>query len=116
MYAVVKAGGKQYRVAEGDRLEIEHVSGDKPELAPVLLVDGDKVVSGAELSSVSIDAVVVGEQRGVKVRGFTFKPKSNQRRRYGHRQNYSVVEIRSIKSGPKKRATKATAETKDEEE
>jgi large subunit ribosomal protein L21 len=103
MYAVISAGGKQYRVAEGQTLDIELVDtdeGSELELRPVLVVDGDAVLSSpADLAAARVTAEVVGQAKGPKVTGFTYKPKSNQRRRYGHRQQYSTVTIRSITKG-----------------
>jgi large subunit ribosomal protein L21 len=98
MYAVVKAGGKQYRVEEGQRLEVELVGSDGDvELQPVLFVDGDDVLATpGELGNVTVRARVVGETRGPKIHGFTYKPKANQRRRWGHRQRYSTIEITGI--------------------
>jgi large subunit ribosomal protein L21 len=102
MYAVVATGGKQYRVEEGQQLEIERVGepGTEVELRPVLLVDGDDVLATpAQLSGASVSARVVAETKGPKIDGFTYKAKSNQRRRYGHRQNYAMVEITGITRG-----------------
>ena len=102
MYAVIKTGGKQYRVQEGERLDIERVSADGEELSfvPVLLVDGDSVVSGAsDLAAASVAARIVGEAAGPKIRGFTYKNKTNQRRRWGHRQHYTTIEITGISKG-----------------
>jgi large subunit ribosomal protein L21 len=98
MYAVVKAGGKQYRVEEGQRLDVELVGADgEVELQPVLFVDGDDVIATpGELGNVTVRARVVGEARGPKIDGFTYKPKANQRRRWGHRQHYSTIEIIGI--------------------
>jgi large subunit ribosomal protein L21 len=98
MYAVVKAGGKQYRVEEGQRLEVELVGTDgEVELQPVLFVDGDSVLATpTELGDVTVRARVVGEAKGPKINGFTYKPKANQRRRWGHRQRYSTIEITGI--------------------
>lgn len=98
MYAVVKAGGKQYRVEEGQRLDVELVGteGDV-ELQPVLFVDGDDVLATpSELGDVTVRARVVGESKGPKIQGFTYKAKANQRRRWGHRQRYSTIEITGI--------------------
>ena len=97
MYAVIQTGGKQYRVAEGDRLDVELLDGDDVTLQPVLLVDGDTVLStpGA-LSGAAVTAHVVGRAKGPKIRGFTYKNKSNQRRSWGHRQHYSTIEITGI--------------------
>ena len=97
MYAVIKTGGKQYRVAEGDRIDVELLDGDDVTLAPVLLVDGDQVLSTrSALDGVSVTARVVGHAKGPKIRGFTYKNKSNQRRHWGHRQHYSTIEITAI--------------------
>jgi large subunit ribosomal protein L21 len=97
MYAVIQTGGKQYKVAEGDRLDVELLDGDDVSLQPVLLVDGEQVLStpGA-LSAVSVTARIVGRAKGPKIRGFTYKNKSNQRRSWGHRQHYSTIEITAI--------------------
>jgi large subunit ribosomal protein L21 len=103
MYAVIKTGGKQYKVAEGERLNVERVSAADGNVtfAPVLLVDGDTVLAKpGELSGASVVAKIVGDAKGKKIRGFTYKPKSNNRRRWGHRQKYSIIEITSIKVAP----------------
>lgn len=102
MYAVVKTGGKQYRVAEGERVEVERVDASDGEvtLQPVLLVDDGRVLATPdELSGVTVTAKVVGERRGPKITGFTYKPKTNQRRRWGHRQALTTLEITGIREG-----------------
>jgi large subunit ribosomal protein L21 len=100
MYAVIETGGKQYRVTEGDRLDVERVAGDEVSLRPVMLVDGDDVLATpAQLSGASVSARVVGAARGPKIKGFTYKNKSNQRRSWGHRQHYSTIEITAISRG-----------------
>ncbi len=101
MYAVVKAGGKQYRVEEGQRLDVELLGSDGDvDLQPVLLVDGDDVLATpAQLGGAAVRARVVGESRGPKIEGFTYKAKANQRRRWGHRQRYATIEITSITRG-----------------
>jgi large subunit ribosomal protein L21 len=99
MYAVISTGGKQYRVTEGERLEVELLGDpdDKVELSPVLIVDGDRVVSAAEdLAKAKVSATIVGESKGPKITGFTYKNKTNQRKRWGHRQHYSTIEITGI--------------------
>ena len=112
MYAVIKSGGKQERVEEGQTLAVELLGageGDEVTFSPVLLVDGDHVLSGPEqLASARVSARVVGPSKGPKIRGFTYKPKSNQRRHYGHRQDLSVIEVTSITKG-RSRSTKAKA-------
>ncbi|HEX5616319.1 MAG TPA: 50S ribosomal protein L21 [Acidimicrobiia bacterium] len=100
MYAVIATGGKQYRVAEGDRIEVERLDGDEVSLRPVMLVDGDDVLATpAQLEGASVSARVVGTAKGPKIVGFTYKNKSNQRRRWGHRQHYSTIEITAITKG-----------------
>lgn len=102
MYAVIKTGGKQYRVQEGQTLEVERLNADTDALmfTPILLVDGDAVVAGAdELATAAVDARVVGESAGPKIVGFKYKNKTNQRKRWGHRQHYSTIEITKIRKG-----------------
>jgi large subunit ribosomal protein L21 len=100
MYAVIKTGGKQYRVEEGQRLDVERLDGDEVELTPILVVDGDTVLATPDqLSGSSVAARVVGQAKGPKIDGFTYKNKSNNRRRWGHRQSYATIEITSIKKG-----------------
>jgi large subunit ribosomal protein L21 len=108
MYAVIRTGGKQYKVETGQQLEVEKLSvkgapagaGAVVDLAPVLLVDGSKVLATpSQLGSASVKAKVVGDTKGKKIRGFVYKNKSNQRKRWGHRQHYSLIEITEISPG-----------------
>ncbi len=101
MYAVIRTGGKQYRVAEGERLDVERLEGDgELSFQPVLVVDGDTVVAAAgDLAGASVKGRVVGQAKGPKITGFTYKNKTNQRRHWGHRQGYSTIEITSITRG-----------------
>ena len=102
MYAVVKTGGKQYRVEQGQRLRVERLGEPDTdvELTPVLVVDGATVLSTPDqLAGASVSARVVEETRGKKVHGFTYKNKTNQRRRWGHRQTYATIEITGITAG-----------------
>jgi large subunit ribosomal protein L21 len=102
MYAVIATGGKQTRVAEGDTVEVELLGveeGAEVTFTPVLLVDGDTVIGGADLGDASVAGRVVGRTKGPKITGFTYKPKSNSRRRFGHRQHYDRVEITGITKG-----------------
>jgi large subunit ribosomal protein L21 len=100
MYAVIHTGGKQARVAEGDRVEVELLgkeAGEDVQFRPVLLVDGDTVVATpSELAGVSVSGRVIGETKGPKIRAFTYKNKTNSRKRWGHRQHYTMVEITGI--------------------
>jgi len=103
MYAVIASGGKQSRVAEGEQVQVELLDaeqGSEVSLTTVLLVDGDDVLATpAQLEGASVTGTVVGWAQGPKIDGFTYKRRTNQRRRYGHRQKYHVVEITSIKKG-----------------
>lgn len=101
MYAVIQSGGKQYRVEEGQQLDVELLGSDGTvDLQPVLLVDGDAVLATPDaLAGASVTARVVGQTKGPKIEGFRYKNKSNQRKRWGHRQQYDTIEITSIKKG-----------------
>ena len=102
MYAVVKTGGKQYRVEQGQRLRVERLGepDSSVELTPVLVVDGATVLSTPDqLSGAKVSARVVEEIKGKKVNGFTYKNKTNIRRRWGHRQTYALIEITGITAG-----------------
>ncbi|MGP8059587.1 MAG: 50S ribosomal protein L21 [Acidimicrobiales bacterium] len=100
MYAVIRTGGKQERVAEGQRLRVELLGqpvGAEVSFEPVLVVDGDTVLATPDqLAGASVTAEIVGEEQGPKINALTYKNKTNQRRRWGHRQRYATVEIRSI--------------------
>lgn len=103
MYAVIQTGGKQARVAQGQTLDVELLGkedGSELTFRPILLVDGDTVVATpAELAGASVTARVVGTTKGPKIRGFTYKNKTNSRRRWGHRQKYATIEITGITKG-----------------
>ena len=102
MYAVIRTGGKQYRVEEGETIRVELVGevGSSIDLAPVMVVDGDTVLATPDqLEGASVSAEVVGQVTGDKINGFTYKNKSNQRRRWGHRQQYNTITISGISKG-----------------
>ena len=100
-YAVIKTGGKQYRVIEGETLLIERLPeevGATVALQPLLLAgDGDAVFDGDGLASVSVQAEILAHERGPKLRVFKFKPKRGYRRRTGHRQELTRIRITGIK-------------------
>lgn len=103
MYAIVKTGGKQYRVAEGDVIVVEKLAGepgDAVSLPAVLLVDGDNLVTdAAKLAKVSVTAEVVGHTKGPKIRIHKFKNKTGYHKRMGHRQPLTQVKVTGIASG-----------------
>jgi large subunit ribosomal protein L21 len=97
MYAIVKTGGKQYKVAVGDVVDVELLDGDSVDLQPVLVVDGATVLSSSDdLAKVSITGNVLGENKGPKIKIMKYKNKTGYKRRVGHRQRYSQVEITGI--------------------
>ncbi len=101
MYAIVRSGGRQHKVAVGDVLEIDKVTakaGDTVNLTPLLLVDGDAVTTSADkLAKVEVTAEVVGETKGPKIRIIKFKNKTGYKKRQGHRQRYTQVKVTGIK-------------------
>lgn len=110
MYAVIRAGGKQYKVAEGDVIDVERVdSSSKVEFTPVLVVDDDgkAYADRKELSKAKVTAKVVGESKGPKLRIFKYRSKTRYRRKSGHRQSYSSIEISGIKLGARKTTAQA---------
>ena len=123
MYAVFKTGGKQYRAAKGDKLKIEKLDaaeGDSVEFSDVLLVgEGDGVKVGTPLVSGSkVEARVLVQAKDKKIAVIKFRRRQNYRRTYGHRQEFSLVEITGITGGAakKKAAAKKTATKADKAE
>ena len=110
MYAIVKVGGKQYRVEKGDSIVVDRMradEGDKVELQPLLYADGDKsVLEPGELGRITVRATVTGHERGKKIHGLKFKPKRGYKRRYGHRADLTRLEIADIKVGARRAAKK----------
>ncbi|HXD25314.1 MAG TPA: 50S ribosomal protein L21 [Propionibacteriaceae bacterium] len=102
MYAIVRSGGRQHKVAVGDVLEVDRFEGavgSTVSMTPLLLVDGDAVTSDASaLGSASVTAEVVAETRGPKIRILKFKNKTGYRKRQGHRQRYTKIKVTDIKS------------------
>ncbi len=117
MYAIIKTGGKQYRVQEGQSLLIERLpdaDGDTVQLTPLLIVDGEDLRDGDALSGVTVPARILSHERGPKLRVVKFKPKRGYKRRAGHRQELTRIEIGSLSGGAKtKRATTKRAKTAD---
>ena len=101
MFAVIKTGGKQYRVSQGDKLRVESLDadeGDAVNLDQVMMVgEGDKVTVGEPLiSGASVSAKVLTHGRGKKVDIVKFRRRKHYRRQMGHRQNYTELEITGI--------------------
>ncbi len=101
MFAVIKTGGKQYRVSQGDKLRVETLDADEGasvNLDQVLMVgEGDKVTVGAPLvSGASVSAKVLTHGRGKKIDIVKFRRRKHYRRQMGHRQNYTELEITGI--------------------
>ena len=100
MYAIIKTGGKQYRVAAGDKLNIEKLDaevGAKVELTAICVIDGDKVdADPAKAAETKVVATVVEQFRGEKVLVFKFKKRKNYKKLRGHRQSLTRVQIESI--------------------
>ncbi|MDO4910362.1 MAG: 50S ribosomal protein L21 [Corynebacterium sp.] len=101
MYAIVKTGGKQYKVAEGDLVKVEKIEGESGTavaLTPVLLVDGADVTTAADkLAKVSVNAEIVEHVKGPKIRILKYKNKTGYKKRQGHRQSLTVLKITGIK-------------------
>jgi large subunit ribosomal protein L21 len=100
MYAVIKTGGKQYRVAEGEKIRVEKLPGnvgDKVTLTDVLLLAGDAPKIGNPLvKGANVEATIVAHGKGEKVIVFKFRRRKNYRRKTGHRQPYTALEITGI--------------------
>ena len=97
MYAIIATGGKQYRVSEGDVIYIEKIDAqvDSTVSFDVLLVgnDGDVKIGTPVVEGVKVEGKVVGQIRGEKIVVYKYKSKKNYRRKQGHRQPYTKVEI-----------------------
>ena len=118
MYAIIRAGGKQAKVQSGDVIDIERVKTDSDELtfSPLLVVDdkGNAVSDRATLKLASVTAKIVGDSTGPKIDIFKYKNKTGYRRRQGHRQKYTRIEITGINLAAAKKpaAKKAAVATK----
>ena len=124
MYAVIRTGGKQYKVKVGDLIDVEKLGDDGAslELEPLLVVDDDGNVTSAadDLAKAKVTASVVDQRRGRKIRVFTYKNKTRQRRTLGHRQSLTRLKVETIDLGTRRRAArsggKARQEQKDKQE
>ncbi|GAB3701785.1 50S ribosomal protein L21 [Mariniluteicoccus flavus] len=102
MYAIVRSGGRQHKVAVGDVVEIDKVNdevGASVKLQPLLLVDGESITSEAgKLEKATVTAEVLAETKGPKIRIMKYKNKTGYRKRQGHRQRYTQVKVTGIKA------------------
>ncbi len=102
MYAIVRSGGRQHKVAVGDIVEIDKVEakvGDSVSLTPLLLVDGETVTAAAEkLAKVTVSAEVLAATKGPKIHILKYKNKTGYKKRQGHRQRYTQVKVTGIES------------------
>ena len=119
MYAIVKTGGKQYKVAPGDKLNIEKLDaevGAKVELEAICIVDGEKVEADpAKAAATKVTAIVLEQFKGEKQLVFKFKKRKNYKKLRGHRQQLTRVEIESVGSAKaEKKAAKKAAPKKAE--
>lgn len=100
MYALIRAGGRQYKVAPGDRIAVDLLReepGAEVSYTPLLVVsDAGEVLTGGACEKWPVRAVVLSMVRERKIHGFKYKPKVGYRRRWGHRQQYTLLEIRSV--------------------
>jgi large subunit ribosomal protein L21 len=101
MYAVIETGGKQYRVAPGEKVRVESIpveAGAEIELKGVKLVsqDSGELLMGNDIANAKVTATVTGQSRGPKTIVFKFKRKKQYKRTYGHRQNYTELTINQV--------------------
>jgi large subunit ribosomal protein L21 len=120
VYAVIRTGGKQYKVAPGDVIDVERLAGDDGaslEFQPLLVVeDGGKVTTAAaDLANATVTATVVAQHRGKKVLVYTYKNKSGQQRHQGHRQSLTRLKVEGIELGAKRRAPRRQAREQEQE-
>jgi large subunit ribosomal protein L21 len=102
MYAVIKTGGKQYRVSQGDKVRVEKLPGnvgDTVTLSDVLMLGGDSIKIGTPLvAGAKVEAKITAQDRDKKIIVFKFRRRKNYRRKNGHRQPFTALEITGIKA------------------
>jgi large subunit ribosomal protein L21 len=125
MFAVIKTGGKQYRVAPDDRLKVARLTGEPGqivELTDVLMVGGDTPVLGNPVQGATVAAEVVAHERGDKVIAFKKRRRKNSRRKRGYRDEYTLIRITeiltdgkkpSVTAKPRAKKSAATSESKE---
>jgi large subunit ribosomal protein L21 len=102
MFAVIRTGGKQYRVAEDNVLRVDKIDGKQGEIiqfGDVLVLGGDTPTIGAPIEGASVAAEVIDQVRGAKIIAFKKRRRKNSRRKRGHRQEYTLVRITEILTG-----------------
>ncbi len=102
MYAIVKAGGRQEKVAVGDVIELDRVqsgAGESVSLPALMLVDGESITTGADAAKASVTAEVLEHMRGPKIIILRYRNKTGYRRRQGHRQDLTRVRVTGIETG-----------------
>jgi large subunit ribosomal protein L21 len=102
MYAIVKTGGKQYRVEQDQTLLVERLpddAGATVALEPILFRSDDAVFGADELKKIKVEAKILGHERGPKLRVFKFKPKRGYKKRNGHRQELTRIQVTKISNG-----------------
>ena len=116
-YAIVETGGKQYKVAPGQKIDVDRLGvadGEDIELSKVLLIaDGKETIIGSPtIDGAKVTATCLGEEKGDKIIVFRYKPKVRYRKKTGHRQLYSRLEIREIVKPGEEAAPKKTRKKK----
>ena len=99
MYAIIATGGKQYKVAEGDIINVEKLgveAGETVTFDQVLAVNNDGLKVGADVANATVTASVVKNGKAKKVTVFTYKPKKGEKRKMGHRQPYTKIQIEAV--------------------
>jgi large subunit ribosomal protein L21 len=117
MYAIIRAGGKQAKVHEGDVLDVELIKNtDTVSYTPLLIVndDGSVVADAKALGKASVTVEVVGDTKGPKIDIFKYKNKTGYRRRHGHRQKYSTIKVTAITAGESKKRKNKKKKAKDD--
>jgi large subunit ribosomal protein L21 len=102
MYAVIKTGGKQYKVSPGDTISVEKLAGnigDKVNIDDVLMIGGDKgpKIGSPTIKGAKVSGIITDQQRGKKINILKFKRRKGYRKKQGHRQHYTRIKIEEIK-------------------
>jgi len=116
MYAVIKTGGKQYKVKAGDVIEVEKLvhDGKAVTFQPILVVDDEGATHvGQEAAKATVTAMPLGEQKGDKVKVYKFRPKTGYSKKTGHRQMYTLLEVGEITLGAKRAPAKKAAKAEE---